>query len=62
MLVRLLSIELKICVRTPLVRCQIYFGLDPTCIRRMRSNPKIAKNGFLALTRILSILQKKGME
>ncbi|OXU17664.1 hypothetical protein TSAR_014644 [Trichomalopsis sarcophagae] len=25
----------------------------------MRSHPKIAKNGFLALTRILCILQKK---
>ncbi|OXU22727.1 hypothetical protein TSAR_004654 [Trichomalopsis sarcophagae] len=58
---RLLSIGLKICVRTSLVivGCQIYFGLDPACIRRMRSHPKIVKNGFLALTRSRCILQKK---
>ncbi|OXU18247.1 hypothetical protein TSAR_004969, partial [Trichomalopsis sarcophagae] len=55
---RLLSVGLKICVQTLLVivKCQIYFGLDPACIRRMRSHPKIAKNGFLAVTRILCIL------
>ncbi|OXU31776.1 hypothetical protein TSAR_006774 [Trichomalopsis sarcophagae] len=27
----------------------------------MRSHPKIAENDFLALTRILCILQKKGI-
>ncbi|OXU26850.1 hypothetical protein TSAR_014667 [Trichomalopsis sarcophagae] len=45
---RLLSIGLKMCVRTSfvIVRCQIYFGLDPACIRRMRSHQKIAKNDF----------------
>ncbi|OXU18117.1 hypothetical protein TSAR_008632, partial [Trichomalopsis sarcophagae] len=61
---RLLSIGLKISVRTPLViaRCQIYFGLNPAFIRRMMTHPKIAKNRFLARTRILCILQKRFVE
>ncbi|OXU21843.1 hypothetical protein TSAR_010059 [Trichomalopsis sarcophagae] len=42
-----------------IVRCQINSGLDPACIRRIRSLPQIARNSFVARNRILSILQRK---
>ncbi|OXU16658.1 hypothetical protein TSAR_007332 [Trichomalopsis sarcophagae] len=50
----------NLCANSPRKsKVPIYFGLRSACICRMRSPPKIAKNGFLTSIRIVSISQKK---